>query len=405
MEPQYASTPFGRRPMTLALVSNQLAARERAADAVVHKWHVFNDIREARDALGIADRALAILSALLTFHPETALTGQGDLVVFPSNEQLISRANGMSPATLRRHLANLVGQGLIVRRDSPNGKRFARKGQGGQIEQAFGFDLAPIVARAPEFRALAEEAVAARKALKRARERVTLCRRDIAKMIQAGVDEAVPADWSALQREYEVIVGTLTRTSSLALLGEIERALEDLRVTVNKVLEDFVKAQKLNANESHCERHKQNSNPDSIPESEQALRKSKKAAGPVSETAAAASGKKDIPLGVVLQACPNIAWVMPGRTIRTWQDLVDAADKARPQLGISPSAWAAAGTALGAGEAAVTLAAIYQRSDQIQSPGGYLRNLVERAKEGKFSAWPMVMALLRARLAEGAWAS
>lgn len=86
----------------------------------------------------------------------------------------------------------------------------------------------------------------------------------------------------------------------------------------------------------------------------------------------------------VLQACPNIAWVMPGRTIRTWQDLVDAADGL--QLGISPSAWAAAGTALGAGEAAVTLAAIYQRSDRIQSPGGYLESRGAR-EGGKFSAW------------------
>lgn len=68
--------------------------------------------------------------------------------------------------------------------------------------------------------------------------------------------------WSALQREYEVIVGTLTRTSSLALLRRDRASPGGLRVTVNKVLEDFVKAQKLNANESHCERHKQDSNPD-----------------------------------------------------------------------------------------------------------------------------------------------
>ena len=37
-----------------------------------------------------------------------------------------ARANGMPPTTLRRHLAVLVDCGLIVRRDSPNGKRFAR---------------------------------------------------------------------------------------------------------------------------------------------------------------------------------------------------------------------------------------------------------------------------------------
>ena len=53
---------------------------------------------------------------------------------------------------------------------------------------------------------------------------------------------------------------------------------------------------------------------------------------------------------------------------------------------------------LGDRDAAITLAAIYQRQEQILSAGGYLRNLTERAKGGKFSTWPMVMALLRARL-------
>ena len=41
----------------------------------------------------------------------------------------------------------------IVRRDSPNGKRYARKGRGGEIKLAFGFDLAPLVVRADEFEA------------------------------------------------------------------------------------------------------------------------------------------------------------------------------------------------------------------------------------------------------------
>lgn len=70
----------------------------------------------------------------------------------------------MSPATLRRHLANLVVCGLVVRPDSPNGKRFARKGQGGAIEQAYGFDLSPILACAAELRELAEAVAAERKA-------------------------------------------------------------------------------------------------------------------------------------------------------------------------------------------------------------------------------------------------
>ena len=69
---------------------------------------------------------------------------------------------------------------------------------------AFGFDLSPLVARAEEFEAWAEEVRADERALKLVRERITLCRRDIAKMIATGIEEGVPtrsagqgpADWA-----------------------------------------------------------------------------------------------------------------------------------------------------------------------------------------------------------------
>ena len=67
-------------------------------------------------------------------------------------------------------------------------------------------------------------------------------------------------------------------------------------------------------------------------------------------------------------------------------------------LGVSPSAWEDAKAVLGEQQAAITLAAIYQKGEQISSAGGYLRSLTDRAREGKFSTWPMIMALLRAKL-------
>ena len=111
----------------------------------------------ARPRIGVSERALAVLNALISFYPETTLTGEDDLIVFPSNEQLCLRTHGMPASTLRRQLAALVDAGLIVRRDSPNGKRYARKGRGGEIKLAFGFDLAPLVVRAEEFERLAQE--------------------------------------------------------------------------------------------------------------------------------------------------------------------------------------------------------------------------------------------------------
>jgi replication initiation protein RepC len=100
----------------------------------------------------------------------------------------------------------------------------------------------------------------------------------------------------------------------------------------------------------------------------------------------------------VLDACPNLRELTQVGEIRHWRDFLAAAETARTMLGVSPSAWKEAQIALGEQQAAITLAAIYQRADQINSAGGYLRNLTDRAREGKFSTWPMIMALLRAKL-------
>lgn len=399
MRTQISTTPFGRRPMTLGMISSQVAAEAMPVDVTVHKWHVFQNIKEARNALGATDRALAILDALLSFHPDTALHGDSELVVWPSNEQLTGRANGMAPATLRRHLAVLVECGLIIRRDSPNGKRFARKGQGGEIEQAYGFDISPIVARADEFKELAEAVRAEKKAYRLARERLTICRRDIIKMIDAGIEEGVPANWGRIQQAYRAIVGQIPRTAPRQVLEIISEELEDLWTEVREVLESFVKRTNLNANESHIEHHIQNSKPDSTSESEQGSRNKDEADGNDAKTDNVRSlPRRELPLGIVLDACPNLLWLMKDGQIRHWRDLLTAAELARPQLGISPSAWREALEILGEQQAAITLAGIYQRSDQINNAGGYLRSLTERARDGKFSAWPMIMALLRAKL-------
>ncbi|UGY20929.1 replication initiation protein RepC (plasmid) [Bradyrhizobium septentrionale] len=399
METHITTTPFGRRPMTLGQISNQMAARTAKPEAIVHKWQVFQNIREARELLGATDRSLTILNALLTFHPETALTGDAEIVVWPSNVQLMARANGMPATTLRRHIAVLVDCGLVVRRDSPNGKRFARKGRSGEIEQAYGFDLSPIVARAEEFKDLAEAVGAEKKAFRVAKERLTLLRRDIVKLIEAGIEEGVPGNWGRVQQNYQTIIGRLPRSAPRQLLDDVCMDLHALYADIRAELETFTKSQNPDANESHSGRHIQNSNPDPNFESEYSLPKQVEASCTVEETDNVRSlPKRELPLGIVLDACPNLLELVRGGEIRHWRDFLAAAEIARPLLGISPSAWREAREAMGEQHAAITLAAIYQRADQINSAGGYLRSLTDRARDGKFSTWPTVMALLRAKL-------
>ena len=405
MEPHLSTTPFGRRSLTLAHVASQAIAKARPPEKAVHKWHVYQWICTAKAPLRVSERALSVLDALLTFHPETVLTG-ADLIVFPSNEQLAKRAHGMPASTLRKHLAVLVDAGLIIRRDSPNGKRYARKGRTGAIELAFGFDLGPLVARAEEFQRLADQIEAAERALKLVRERITICRRDIAKMIATGIEEAVPvrrggqgaSDWTQVHALYRSIVERIPRT---ATLEQLEPVAEDLGLLADDILislEFHAKTQIQSANESIDERHKQSSNPDSFIDFEPSLQKGR-VASVVPDPRPETKPEGSLPLGMVLEACPDIVDYTKGG-ITNWRDLLAVAVVVRPMLGISPSAWEEASAALGERQAAVVVAAILQKGAAISSAGGYLRSLTRKAEAGQFSLGPMLMALIGSRKRE-----
>jgi replication initiation protein RepC len=403
MQSHQPTTPFGRRSLTLAHVATQMAASARPPDKVVHKWKVFKAVCVARPRIGVSERALAVLNALISFYPDTTLTGEDDLIVFPSNELLCLRTHGMPASTLRRQLAALVEAGLIVRRDSPNGKRYARKGRRGEIKLAFGFDLAPLVVRAEEFEGIAQEIEAEIRAIKLAKERITLCRRDIAKMIATGIEEGVPtrrvdegpASWEELHAVFRGLVEGVSRTASRE---ELEAAADVLSVfsgDILNLLETQIKTTNTSANESPDERHKQNSNPHSLIELEPSLQEGRAArAEPNPKTPAAT--ERTYPLGMVLSACPDIVDYAKGG-IANWRDFLATATVVRPMLGISPSAWEEARTVMGEAEAAVVVACLLQRSSTIQSAGGYLRELTRKAGEGEFSLGPILMAQINAR--------
>jgi replication initiation protein RepC len=399
MESVLPTTPFGRRSLALAHIATQMAAKQRPPEAAANKWRVHQDLCTAKLRLGLPDRSLTVLEALLTFHPETILTGN-DLIVFPSNERLALRAKGMALTTMRRYLAVLVDAGLIIRRDSPNGKRFARKTAGGSIRQAFGFDLAPIVARAAEFKILAEEVQADRLAVKYARERITLARRDILKMIGTGLEEGVPipatgqgpSTWEGIHALYRTIATRLPRAG--APLVEVELIAEELTALADRllnILETHIKTIKMGANARQSGRHIQNSSTNRLTELEPGLQEGRAARAEPNRHPSVT--ERSYPLPMVLKACPDLADYAKGG-ISNWRDFLAAAAVVRPMLAISPSAWEEAQSVMGEAAAAVVVACILQRTTAIKSAGGYLREVTRKAEAGQFSLGPMLMALV-----------
>lgn len=388
------TTPFGRRSMSLAHVRRQAALAEIKQGKTADKWKVFRDASGAMELLGIQSNSLAVLDALLSFYPDNELREDAQLIVFPSNAQLSLRAHAMAGATLRRHIAILVEAGLIVRKDSANGKRYARKDGDGQIESAFGFDLSPLLARSEELAMLAQRVTADRAALRQVKEGLTICRRDVRKLITAAMEEGADGDWESIEGIYVALVGRIPRTPTLADITAILDEMQMLRDEVLNRLEIFENSQVNSTNAAHNEQHIQNSKPESLYELEPRSEK-EQGAKPSSGRQPRNKQLTAFPLGLVLKACPSIGDYAPGG-VGSWRDLMSAAVVVRSTLGISPSAYQEACEALGPENAAVAIACILERANFINSAGGYLRDLTRRSERGEFSLGPMIMALLRA---------
>lgn len=389
------TTPFGRRSMTLALVKSQMRASQIESGKQVEKWKVFRDACDARSLLGLRDRALAVLNALLTFYPDAALSDESNLIVFPSNAQLTTRANGIAGSTLRENLAQLVEAGLIQRCDSPNGKRYARKGTDGAIETAYGFSLSPLLARSEELALMAKQVAAAQRHLKIVKERITIARRDVRKLISAALEDGVAGDWGKVEDVYIALMDRLRAAKTSERLEGILEELELLREEVINQLEVQVISGESDINDADIRQHIQNSNTESIIEFEPSSR-NEQGEKPSPDIARKVEPIKAFPLGMVLRACPEIAMYGPSGSIGSWRDLMVAAIVVRSMLGVSPSAYQDACEVMGAENAAATMAAILERTGHISSAGGYLRDLTEKARRGTFSLGPVLMALLRA---------
>ena len=395
MQSGHVTTPFGRRPMTLALVKGQFETANIRSGKSADKWKIYRDACDARTLLGVRDRALAVLNALLSFHPEVELKEGDNLVVFPSNAQLSARANGIAGTTLRENLALLVQAGLIHRQDSPNGKRYARKGRDGAIETAYGFNLAPLLARAEELAQMAQEVAEERRRLKIVRERITITRRNIRKLISAAMEEGAGGDWAFVEDQYLAAVARLRTAKTLSDLAGCLDELSLLQEEISNMLEDLLLSQKTDANDAEWRQHKQNSNPKSSNELEPRS-ENEQGAKPAIQNERRHEPLKAFPLGMVLRACPDIAMYGPDGAISHWRDLMTAAVVVRSMLGVSPSAYQEACEVMGPENAAVAIACILERAGHISSPGGYLRDLTRKAARGEFSLGPMLMALLRA---------
>ncbi|MBO9422716.1 hypothetical protein J7481_24640 [Labrenzia sp. R4_2] len=452
MTDRIATTPFGGGPFSIALFkAHEKLEADRAAlktsgnrTGKTDKWQFLRALTEAREVYALSDRAITVLEALLSFHPEKELDGSEDIIVFPSNAELSLRTRGMSAPTLRRHIATLVKTGLLLRKDSANGKRFARKGPGGEVTDAFGFNLAPAALMAPEVFEHAEAARAHAAEVRKVRAEITLHLRDISKMIEAAFEDGQgahsPALWLGFTEELKGLSGRVARNGALSDHKQRCDALVHLRARIESAFlagmdeadlrkRDCEEASaqtgdisqletRMSGNDARNERHIQNSNKDDSFEycsdnHEAAVRgfddetrdqygqEAGQEKSPNSQQdpeahnnrGGAKSDPEQVSLGDLKRACPSFAdYALEG--LGNWSDARKAAELIRRMLGISKDAWLRAQQHMGPAGAIVTMAYLVERAEEIKSAGGYLRVLSEKAEAGKFRLRPMLDSLM-----------
>lgn len=411
MTERLATTPFGGGRMRADIFALQQRTAQRQATIAAgkggndtgqaDKWELLRALTDARVHYGLSDRALTVLDALLTFHPERVLDGGQPIIVFPSNQELSLRARGMSQATLRRHIAALVGAGLLLRRDSPNGKRYCRRDEDGQLEDAFGFDLAPLALASAEIHGYAEAVRAEARATRILRAEITLHLRDIAKTVEMALEEDRAGGWGDYALRLQALSGRLSRALDTTGLTERRDALLRLRAEVENSYLEALSEQEMSGYDNENERHIHNSNTEHPleingydPNTVAATSAGSERSGSAMSEKRRHSGPKaeKITLTSLLAACPSLKDYAPDG-LTTWKDARAVAELLRSMLGISPSAWQEALEILGETAAIAVIAAVLERAEDIRSPGGYLRDLTRKAREGRFSIHPMLKAL------------
>lgn len=370
-------TQFGRGAVPAGAKPEEHRPHRPAPSCAIDKWSLSKAAVDARAHLGVTDRDLAVLAALLSFHPGAELAETAQLTVFPSNATLSARLHGMPESTIRRHLAALVRAQLIWRRDSPNGKRYVRRSGDGTVHRAFGFDLRPLLHRADEIFAAAEKSRAEAMQMRCLREEISLslraCLQHLSFLVPDGQAETDFHDQLAASRR------RVRRKLSLCQL----QSLRDETQLLLRELGALLPAQPdhMSGNDSQNERHYQDSEQNDS-ESEMAEKTRNVHAAPCRLT-----------LEVVLRAAPDLL-AYSRHPIRNWRDLTEASAFVVPLLGITAEVWREACRKMGNDAASIAVACILQQADRILRPGAYLRTLVKKAAAASFNAAAMVDGLL-----------
>lgn len=359
----------------------------KAVVAQIHKPHtaekqdLYEAARVAAQVLDLPSSCRFILEHLVGAYGGRLIGGR--MIVWPSNNFLCSRT-GLSERTVRFALARLIELGVIAAKDSANGKRFARMNRQGEVVDAFGFDLSPIINRLSEWK----DRLVAIKDRERERQaafdQITIHRRAAQEALRQ-LSEWYPDESTAelTQRVMDLMRKTPRRSSKAPIDGLVS-AWEEVR----KEAETKFHTASGGNNCRHIDNNKY------------APKNSCNNGYEYNEAESAEPRPADV--RDLQVACPDAMEFMGD--IRSDAQLVAAAGRMRGSFGVSPSAWDEALKAVGPVSAAATFILVLQMLirptsgvEQIRNPGGYYRAMIRLLSDGRISLTSEIRKMQLAR--------
>jgi replication initiation protein RepC len=377
----------GRRLRHAALVARELALE---AGRTVTRKELSAAARDAAKALNLPTTPRVVLSELVACWGEQ---GWERLLVWPSNDYLVGRT-ALTDRAIRKSIRKLVDLGLIVPKDSPNGKRYAVKDLAGEIIDAFGFDLTPVYARRGEWATRLIEQKQLRQAQKQAFDEVTICRRATEEALNALTEHYPDIDRSTLEGDLKVLRAKTPVRSKASLPPDL---LGEWSLLRSRAEQAFLDA----GNGGTSFRHTNNNNGSPSEPCNKGFPKKAEAVRLTEQTSEHLSPE------LILEACPTLSDY--GQPVWDLADIVSAGRYLRAALGAHESAWAEAVEEIGTVRAALAVIYVLQLYEddaarnggesRIKNPGGYFRALTRMVKSGKIDLAVELLAMRRRRMA------
>jgi hypothetical protein len=401
--------------------SGEFAGLEEGAD----RYALLLLVKQVGKLAGFTPRMAALLDYYLAFTRDSDWEEGSRPIVYQSLARTALDL-GVSERMVQKLEAALFAAGAIGWNDSGNHRRYGQRcPQTGRILYAFGVDLTPLAYLRPKLEALRHEKrlydeawLAAKRAISASRARL---RGSLGEWEQRAREEGAdkPAQLLAFADRYQRLAIQIRTHLSLAdlrsLLGQHQAMESDLHAAMgvaapssvetpqrsNPGQETRIRSPRGEAGFAHynytthsskelCSRNDQGFQESVRPGPEPTL--------PSPPTGQASSGLEHVTLGMALEAASaRLKALLPPDP--GWSDLVEAAYRLRPVLGVSQQSWGEGCGVLGRSGAAVALlvtdrAALREKA-QARAPAAYFRGLVRRAEQGQLRLHSTLFGLLR----------